>query len=66
VTTVECQSCGARYETDLPAAAVARVRRCRGCGRTTLKVIDDEPKPVTPTSDRLTARCSGRRHPDRR
>jgi hypothetical protein len=40
VVTVQCQRCGDRYETTLPLAAIARVRRCRSCGRRTLEPLE--------------------------
>jgi ribosomal protein L37E len=42
VVWVECQGCGERYETDLPIAAVLRVRRCRVCGRQALEPLEPE------------------------
>jgi NAD-dependent SIR2 family protein deacetylase len=46
VLTVHCERCGARYETDLSAAAIERVPRCRVCGRRALVVVEDEETPA--------------------
>jgi NAD-dependent SIR2 family protein deacetylase len=45
VLTVQCERCGARYETDLSMAAIERVPRCRVCGRRALVVVENEEAP---------------------
>jgi ribosomal protein L37E len=53
VVTVQCQRCGDRYETTLPLAGIARVRRCRSCGRRSLEPVEhDAPsEPGAPADD---------------
>jgi ribosomal protein L37E len=51
VVTVHCRECGDRYETDLSPRAVARIARCRRCGRQTLEIVPGrvaEPAPDEP------------------
>jgi NAD-dependent SIR2 family protein deacetylase len=50
VLTVQCERCGARYETDLTPAAIERVPRCRVCGRRALVVVEDEEAASGPSS----------------
>jgi hypothetical protein len=42
VTAVRCLYCGARFDTDLPASAVERIRRCAECGRLSLEPVPGE------------------------
>jgi hypothetical protein len=48
---VQCQHCGATYETDAAPAAIREVAGCQECGVTALVLLDDDQQADDAPSD---------------